>query len=288
MSKLLERTCNHWSSDSVRLINTPSPTARAIYYYVQEVGHFRASAPYSVERANLPSFLLIYTLQGRGILNCRGDSLELLPGSCLFLNCVEHHRYYTPPDTDWEFLWLHFNGSCSLGYYEEFQRGGSAVVTPPEGERFQETLRAILRLNQQPALRTEAVCSLHIVDLLTQLLSAVPAAAAEQPPPYLRAIWQQLERTFADDISLDALARQYGISKYYLSRQFKQFSGVTLMDYLTRMRLNYAKELLRFSTMPVGEIAFTCGFHDVSHFIKVFRQREDGITPLVYRRQWQQ
>jgi AraC-like DNA-binding protein len=52
------------------------------------------------------------------------------------------------------------------------------------------------------------------------------------------------------------------------------------------LRLNYAKELLRYSTETVNNITFLCGFNQVSHFISLFKDRE-GITPLQYRKEWQ-
>ena len=61
--------------------------------------------------------------------------------------------------------------------------------------------------------------------------------------------------------------------------------GITVQDYLINTRITYAKELLKYTNMPVGEIAFACGMHNVSHFINLFKARE-SMTPLSYRRHW--
>ena len=66
--KYLERADYSWSSDSIRHINTSTVSVRQLFLYVQEVGYFRTRPPYFTERANLHSFLIIYTLSGRGLL----------------------------------------------------------------------------------------------------------------------------------------------------------------------------------------------------------------------------
>ena len=109
-----------WSDDSIRFINTATPRARQTFFYVQEVGDFCTSSPYFTERENLNSFLIIYTLHGKGLLKYRGEQYTLHPGTTAYINCMEHHHYECLQNQNWEFLWIHFNGSSALGYYEEF------------------------------------------------------------------------------------------------------------------------------------------------------------------------
>lgn len=288
MGPFLEKTCDHWSEDSIRWINTPSALARRTLFYVQEVGAFRTTPPYSTERANLPSYLIILTRSGRGVLELDDKTIELPPNSCLFLDCMRHHRYYTPVGETWDFLWVHFYGGGSADYYREFVRCGADVVCLEDSEAFAETMLRILTLQKEGTVSGELQTSLCIDQLLTRLLQSVACSgdARTARPAYLDAVVGELERAFSDDLSLEMLAEKNGVSKYHLSREFKRFMGLNFIDYLIRVRLNHAKELLRFTDLPVSQVTERCGFHDVSHFIRVFRLREGGLTPLQYRKQW--
>ena len=288
MAQLLEKTCNHWSEDSIRLIHTPSSLARNTFFYLQEVGYFKTTPPYSTERANLSSYLLIFTLSGRGVLEVNGQKWDLVPGECMFLDCMQHHRYYARDDGVWEFLWVHFHGASSLGYYREFSRYGTATVPVGDPETFQETFWQIIHLQQEWSVASEIRINQCIVSLLTQLLldSIRSDRDASAWPAYVKQMVNRVEHSYAESITLERLAGEFGVSKFHLSREFKRLVGMNFMEYLMRIRLSHAKELLRFSDIPVAEVSQRCGFHDVSHFIRIFKQREEGNTPLNYRRQW--
>lgn len=71
-----------WSEDSIRYMNTVSPHARKNYLYMQECGYFQTAAPYYTERSDLPSYLILYTLSGQGLLLYEHTSHMLEAGSC--------------------------------------------------------------------------------------------------------------------------------------------------------------------------------------------------------------
>ncbi|MDA8335697.1 MAG: response regulator [Peptococcaceae bacterium] len=86
------------------------------------------------------------------------------------------------------------------------------------------------------------------------------------------------------DISLEEVARQVNLSPCYFSRLFKKLAGENFVDYLTRLRLQTAKELLSTTGLPVTEIAVRVGYRDFRYFGQVFK-RQEGCTPTAFRRQ---
>lgn len=88
---------------------------------------------------------------------------------------------------------------------------------------------------------------------------------------------------YAEDLSLDGLARQFYISPSYLSRQFKLVTHFGLTEYIQRTRIRNAQQLLIFTDDKVADIARCCGFGSFSQFSRVF-QNVCACTPISYRK----
>ena len=67
-----------------------------------------------------------------------------------------------------------------------------------------------------------------------------------------------------------------------MSREYKKRYGITIIQYLTSLRVSKAKLDLRFTNMSIEEIAVECGFSNASYFGKIFRKYE-SMTPSEYR-----
>ncbi|MCR4877417.1 MAG: response regulator [Clostridiales bacterium] len=94
-----------------------------------------------------------------------------------------------------------------------------------------------------------------------------------------------LSRHFADpNLMLQDVARAVGMSSSRFSTVFSQQSGKTFTEYLTFLRLNRAKELLRETDMKSSQIATEAGYSDAHYFSYLFKKHE-GITPGEYRAQ---
>lgn len=96
-------------------------------------------------------------------------------------------------------------------------------------------------------------------------------------------IVQQIQTGYGEDISLKMLAFKYNISPEYLSKIFKDSTGINFSEYLKTVRMEKAKSLLQQSKAKVMEIAMQVGYNDPSIFIKVFK-KEFGISPNEYRK----
>ncbi|CAM3647599.1 helix-turn-helix domain-containing protein [Cohnella lubricantis] len=84
-------------------------------------------------------------------------------------------------------------------------------------------------------------------------------------------------------ISLEEVAEHLHLNASYFSRLFKKETGITFIEYVTRMKMERAKELLDQTLHSVGEICEQLGYDNQSYFIKTFKAHA-GVTPMEYRR----
>lgn len=85
------------------------------------------------------------------------------------------------------------------------------------------------------------------------------------------------------EISLQSLAGKFGLSMGYITRFFKDQTGVSLMHYLDQVRMGYAEQLIGNSVLPLRDIIYQCGYFNETNFIRKFRAVY-GQTPIQYRR----
>lgn len=285
--ELLERGEHTWSDDSIRMILTPGRTAKSLYFYTQEVGYFKTKYPYFSERENLDSFLIIYTISGQGILEYEGQHHTVSKGDCFLIHCEKHHLYRTIKGSEWEFLWIHFNGNNALGYYHECMKDDFRIIHCQDQFFWERTLWRIIALYQKKNLTTEAVVSSLICSMLTELIVETSTNSADTflIPDYIKEIAKDIDRNFRSELSLAFFEEKYHRSRYHILKQFKKYMGTTINEYIITTRISYAKELLKYSSLSVNDIAFEAGFHNVTHFINLFKAREN-ITPHAYRKAW--
>jgi AraC-like DNA-binding protein len=100
--------------------------------------------------------------------------------------------------------------------------------------------------------------------------------------PALRRARDLIDRSYAEPLDLDALAREAGYSRYHFARAFAAAYGETPRAYLTRRRIERAKTLLRSANLSVTEICFLVGFSSIGSFSSRFRTLV-GQSPTDYR-----
>lgn len=89
---------------------------------------------------------------------------------------------------------------------------------------------------------------------------------------------------FRNPIKLSDRAERYGYNEKYIGRLFKSTTDVSFSNYVNRLRLNHAKNLLLSTEKSIIEVALDSGFENVTYFNRCFK-RELGLTPTEFRRQ---
>lgn len=272
---------------SKRIINTPGPAAKHAFFYIQETGCLKTEDAAASRRQNLDSFLLVAVVSGKGELTVGGETFSVGKGECFFIDCRVSHNYKSSKNEPWELLWVHFNGSTSQQYYEFFLSQSKHVFRPPSFERVVSVITEIINVNEFKNPNSEIVTSKLIVDLLTLALT-VKTETKEYDSALsqkLASVHSYIDEHFNEELSLEELASQFYISKFYLTREYKKIYGKTIFQQIINSRINYGKQLLRFTDKSVEEIAHLCGFNDQSYFARQFKKAEN-LTCFAYRKMW--
>ncbi len=93
-----------------------------------------------------------------------------------------------------------------------------------------------------------------------------------------------IEQQLTSEISRDELAAAVYLNPDYLSRRFKQATGMSISDYVIEKKLSLAKNLLRKTDLSIVEITERTGFSYSTYFVRLFRKKT-GLTPMQYREQ---
>ncbi len=96
-----------------------------------------------------------------------------------------------------------------------------------------------------------------------------------------------IEQHYSEDLSLPAIGKALHISSYYLAHVFKDSTGYSPMQYVIRLRIGRAQELLSSTTYPITQIAGMVGYDNPSHFNTMFT-KNIGMSPGKYRKTIQQ
>lgn len=91
-----------------------------------------------------------------------------------------------------------------------------------------------------------------------------------------------IEENYSKDLILDDVSKELNISPYYFSKLFKKRTGSTFIEYLTNIRIEKAKQLLRNSSKSMKEICMEVGYSDANYFSRTFKKNV-GVTPSEYK-----
>lgn len=226
-----------------------------------------------------------YVQAGSFGCQCRGARFELMPGAVLLgrpgeeFTCTHDH---------------HGGGDECLAFFIEpevaDEIGGarrppwqsSGLPPLPELMALGELARSVARRAAGPRVDEVGMAlAARVVDVVA---GEQRPRATQRPVDRRRAIesarWIDLHSH--QDIDLQSLAAQTGLSVYHYLRVFSAVLGVTPHQYLLRCRLRKAAQLLSEEDRAITEIALDVGFADLSNFVRTFR-RAAGVSPRLYR-----
>jgi AraC-like DNA-binding protein/ligand-binding sensor protein len=151
----------------------------------------------------------------------------------------------------------------------------------PGGAELREAFfstRVLTRREHDAMVTLLRIFALHLSSVSNQVL--VRQENAE--PPMITRAKDFIAKNQGEALSLTQVARAVNTSTFYFCKMFKKFTGLNFTDYVSRTRIEKAKNLLLNPNLRVSEIAFEVGFQSLTHFNRVFKKIV-GESPTEYR-----
>ena len=101
--------------------------------------------------------------------------------------------------------------------------------------------------------------------------------------PFARRVVRYIKSNRNREINSEVLCREFACSRSRLSLEFNKYMGKSIREYVTELRIEDAKSLLKHTSLSSTEIAYSVGFSDSNYFSSVFKE-STGLTPIAYRK----
>ena len=162
-----------------------------------------------------------------------------------------------------------------------------SILDHYESAEISGCLRNILREMEQKNTGYEDICQAYLEILIIRLMRSTALAVPSEPQIFsanrqCAAVRRYIDLHFKEQLTLEQLAEESHMNKFYLSHAFKREFGVSPINYMISRRIEESKYLLAETDLSMSQIAQLLGFSSLSYFSQVFR-RTQSISPKEYR-----
>jgi len=229
--------------------------------------------------------LIHYVVAGKGKYHRKDEVYDVCAGQAFVILPNEVTFYRADDDEPWEYHWVGAQGTELDAYIAHLGLGapGTLVLTPTASTKLPALMQTItdhfLRRDGNP-LRVIGYLHLFLAAIYDNTHDAMSSTGSED---VIDKALAYIRSNFSYDISFDWLFHQLAVSRAHFFRLFKARTGLSPQQYLVRYRIEKSQKLLCQGRLGVTETAHSCGFNDLSHFARIFKEYV-GLPPREFRR----
>ena len=254
----------------------------------ESVGIYQNVTNHAVNRkkGSLGNFNIHYVAGGKGYVEHEGKRHELQRGEAVMYFPFQEQIYYTSESDPWDIRWVHFYGRGLQEYMVERGMQKHTLWRLRDGEQWEQAHLALLEEAEANKLLNSTRLSTLTYSVIAEFMSqAEPLTGTRSGKTGERIIelLPLMQEEACQPFILEEWAEKAGISTHYFCKLFRQTMRMTPMEFITRSRLQMAKQwLLERPDDNIGVIAEEAGYPSASYFNRRFLEHE-GITPSEYR-----
>lgn len=200
--------------------------------------------------------LIHFVVSGKGYFTRGGQTYTVQAGEAFLICPDEITLYIADAEEPWYYQWIGFDGELTKRFTQ----------LPPVFSFSRRWVEAMFS-----AYETDNMGEYRIAAVLFEMYAEL-FAARESQNHYVRRVKNYINALYMQPIRIEGIANTLNLDRRYLSRLFKQKTGITVQEYLIKVRMEAAKEQLRRGA-SVAEAAQLCGYEDACNFSKIFKER---------------
>ncbi|GAX03964.1 AraC family transcriptional regulator [Secundilactobacillus pentosiphilus] len=254
--------------------------------YVTDLGFFpNADYHYVSRKHGTNTWVMIFCTNGSGTVVVNKKTYAMKQHSFIILPPNVAHKYFTAANDPWDIYWVHFRGKLATSYPCVYPSFAFYLEELPINQ-----IKSVMELfwfmikTFQPGFSFNR--ELYVSQLLGALLSGLSVNKSDVTTgsTYVDTAIQYIYNNISSPIKLEDIARKLGISVSYLSRTFRKVTQVSVNQFITSAKVARASHYLRFTNIPIQQIAARLGYTDSYYFSRVFK-KEYQVSPREYRQQ---
>jgi AraC family transcriptional regulator, arabinose operon regulatory protein len=228
-------------------------------------------------------YLLIY-FHTPVVIN--SEKANLMPSGTMVIWAPGQEQRYGNSNAAWNHTWIAMDGVLVRKKLRELNLPVNAPIPGIiESSLVDNFLTALFRELADHALPDAVILRNTLESFLRSLRRAINGPARRAPiPQKFRMLRRLIDDQFDRSISLDDLAKRIHVSRWHFCREFKKHFGTSPIEYMLRLRMQHAANLLRDPDLNISDIGRQCGYNDLFHFSKLFRKHH-GLSPRHMRNQ---
>ena len=238
-------------------------------------------------------YLFHYVISGRGVLdaiapNGATQRYQLDAGQGFLISPGQINTYSADQAQPWKYVWLEFDGLRATEYLNEAGLSATQPVYHPKSMEQAEQVRDIM-LYIASHSKGSTLCLIGHLCLLLDALIQSSSTRREPRQTQLRDFYVQeaisyMELHYQSNITVEEIANACRLNRSYFSKLFKEKKGCPPQEFLIRLRLSKAADLMRNTSMSISDISASCGYPNQLHFSRAFKQRY-SVSPREWRSQ---
>lgn len=267
----------------VREALTRNPTSRLL---VTDAGYFPQAAKHGRSRsAGAAQAIVIICVSGVGWCEMAGAWHRIRSGEVLIIPPNTPHLYRADADQPWTIWWMHVTGEDVTYLLEAIAlQPEQPVATIADSSRVVGLIeRVVDALERDETISSLIKASAAGWDLLGMLAAERDSRGVGDNEP-IRWAQDYLRQNLATPIMVPELARRAGLSASHFSARFRDSTGYSVIEYLKRLRMARARQLLITSNHSIAGIGSIVGYTDPFYFSRHFKT-VNGVNPTQFRAQ---